>query len=256
MTKLNNDLNVLETTTQKTTDDLFEVNSTTDLKNVNPHIFDNKQIGTNVNEVPKKPSEAATGTSSGTSSGISPDVKTRQQNKTNSKNTFFTLPIVILMIVILILIVVIIVVIRFKTKNTDILLEQSKEQLEELIKNINQLEEENKALKQTNSKLHNTVETFKAENKQLMKELLVPKRDNFDVQPQTKSKTHAELKAEKFGISNNYIEKNNINRNVETFVEQPQETINMTNELSLNEHKNKTDITTEEESDIENLLNN
>lgn len=246
MAELNTNLNVSETIKQETTDDLFGVNTTTP-KNENPHLFDNKQqdkTKTNTNESPKKSSETHV------------EVNSKQQKQTKSKNTFFTLPIIILMIVVLILIIVIIVIIRLKTKNTDILLEQSKEQLEELVKNINHLEEENKLLKQANSKLHNTVETFKAENKQLMREISNSKQTNFDVQQQPRSKTHAELKAEKFGISNNYIEKNSANRDVETVVEQPQETINMTNELNLNKRKNKVEVTTEEESDIENLLNN
>lgn len=247
MTELNTKLDISETIKQETTDDLFKDSTIPTPKKENPHLFDDKQqdkIKTNVNEVPKKLNETPA------------ETKTKQQKKTKSKNTFFTLPIVILMIIVLILIIVIIVIIRLKTKNTDMLLEQSKEQLEDLIKNINQLEEENKSLKQTNSTLNNTVDTFKAENKRLMKELTTPIQENFDVQQQPKSKTHAELKAEKFGISNNYIEKNNANRNVETIVEQPQETINMTNELNLNKPKNKTEVTTEEESDIENLLNN
>ena len=145
--------------------------------------------------------------------------------------------------------------IKLKTKNTDILLEQSKEQLEELVKNINHLEEENKLLKQANSKLNNAVDTFKAENKQLMREISTSKQENFDVQQQPRSKSHAELKAEKFGISNNYIEKNGV-KDVEPIIEQPQEAINMTNELKVTERKNEVEISTEEESDIENLLNN
>lgn len=246
MAELNTNLNISELIKQETTDDLFNVNATIPKKE-NPHLFDNKQQNKskpNINEIPKKPIESHTETNS------------KQQKQTESKNTFFTLPIIILMIVVLILIIVIIVIIRLKTKNTDILLEQSKEQLEELVKNINQLEEENKMLKQANSKLHNTVETFKNENRQLIREISNSKQTNFDVQQQPKSKTHSELKAEKFNISNNYIEKNNANKNIETAVEQPQETINMTNELNLNKRKNKVEVTTEEESDIENLLNN
>lgn len=258
MAELNTNLNISETIKQETTDDLFSVNATT-LKNENPHLFDNKQqdkIKTNTNGTSNGTSSEESKKSNGTSSEARVEANSKQQKQTKSKNTFFTLPIIILMIVVLILVIVIIVIIRLKTKNTDILLEQSKEQLEELIKNINHLEEENKLLKQTNSKLHNTVETFKAENKQLMREISNTKQTNFDVQQQPRSKTHAELKAEKFGISNNYIEKNNASRDVETVVEQPQETINMTKELNSNKHKNKVEVTTEEESDIENLLNN
>lgn len=258
MADLNTNLNISETINQETTDDLFGVNATT-LKNENPHLFDNKQqnkINTNTNGTSNGTSSEKTKKSNGTSSETYAEVNSKHQKQMKSKNTFFTLPIIILMIVVLILVIVIIVIIRLKTKNTDILLEQSKEQLEELVKNINQMEEENKILKQENFKLHNTVETFKTENKQLMREISNTKQTNFDVQQQPRSKTHAELKAEKFGISNNYIEKNSANRDIETTVEQQQETINMTNEINSNKHKNKVEVTTEEESDIENLLNN
>ena len=250
MTQLNTNLNISETIKQETTDDLFKESTVPSPKKENPHLFDDIQSNkskTNITESPKK--------SNGTLNETSSESKIKQQKKTKSKSTFFTLPIVILMIIILILIVVIIVVIRLKTKNTDILLEQSKEQLEELVKNINHLEEENKLLKQANSKLNNAVDTFKAENKQLMREISTSKQENFDVQQQPRSKSHAELKAEKFGISNNYIEKNGV-KDVEPIVEQPQEAINMTNELKATERKNEVEISTEEESDIENLLNN
>lgn len=254
MTQLNTNLNISETIKQETTDDLFKESTVPSPKKENPHLFDDIQSNKskiNITDLPKK----SNGTSNEASNGTSSETKTKQQKKTKSKSTFFTLPIVILMIIILILIVVIIVVIRLKTKNTDILLEQSKEQLEELVKNINHLEEENKLLKQANSKLNNAVDTFKAENKQLMREISTSKQENFDVQQQPRSKSHAELKAEKFGISNNYIEKNSV-KDVETVVEQPQEAINMTNELKATERKNEVEISTEEESDIENLLNN
>ena len=243
MTNLNDNLDIILTNKEENTADVFDAATSSIPLNKPSHLFDDSQ---------KKEQKTTTDNTTKKTNEKTSNQNNKQQSNPKSKNTFFTIPIIILMVVILILVVVIIVIIRFKTKNTDILLEQSKEHLEELVKKIDRLEEENKILKQSNSKLQHNLETFKSENKQLINEISLAKRDNFEIQQQ-RSKTHSELKAEKFNISNNYIEKN-INKNTEQIVDLPQESINMTKEINSTNQKN--DDTTEEDSDIESLLNN
>ena len=225
----------------------FTRTNTDPQENKNPHIFDNQtktETKKNNNIQPEKQSEHKKHDKS--------HGKQDQGNK--SKRTFFTIPIIILLIVIVLLIVIMIVIINFKSKNTDLLVEQGKEHLEELIKTNTELEERNHKLIQENSKLQKKAETFEVENKRLINELSNTKRENFDV-TQQKSKTRAEMKAEKFNISNNYIEKNTTDKTLETVVEVPQEEINMTKEMN-EVKKRKVETTEEEESDIEALLNN
>lgn len=212
----------------------------------NPHIFDN-QIKTET----KKDNDVQSEKQSEHKKQSKLHTKQEQGNK--SKRTFFTIPIIILLIVIVLLIVIMIVIIKFKSKNTDLLVEQSKEHLEELIKTNTELEERNHKLSQENLKLQKKAETVEAENRHLMNELSNAKREDFDV-TQQKSKTRAEMKAEKFNISNNYIEKNTTDKTLETVVEVPQEEINMTKEMN-EVKKRKVETTEEDESDIEALLN-
>ena len=251
MSNLNSSLNniTLESSTAKKEplEDLFSTaegfnRANTDTKETkNPHIFDGE-----IKTESKK--------DNGVQSEKQSKSHKKQEQGNKSKRTFFTIPIIILLIVIVLLIVIMIVIINFKSKNTDLLVEQGKEHLEELIKTNTELEERNHKLSQENLKLQKKAETVEAENKHLMNELTNAKREDFDV-TQQKSKTRAEMKAEKFNISNNYIEKNTTDKTMETVVEVPQEEINMTKEMN-EVTRRKVETTEEDESDIEALLNN
>ena len=122
---------------------------------------------------------------------------------------------------------IIVVIIKFKTKNTDLLLQQSQDQLEHLTSELAELEKENQILKHDKSKLSNNIETLKKENKTMMEK--INNNNTYEI-TQQKSKSYAELKSDKFNLSNQYIDNDTKNIKVEKIVEeQPQ--INMSSEL-------------------------
>lgn len=212
--------------TAELNNDLFatETNISTEKPTEKGHLFDNvkpQDKSTVTSEQSKQSQNKPTNTSE-----QSKKIETKDQKK-QSKKTFFTTPILILLLVIIILIIIIVVIIKFKTKNTDLLLQQSQDQLEHLTSELAELEKENQILKHDKSKLSNNIETLKKENKTMMEK--INNNNTYEI-TQQKSKSYAELKSDKFNLSNQYIDNDTKNIKVEKIVEeQPQ--INMSSEL-------------------------
>jgi hypothetical protein len=226
----------LNTVLNNTQDDLFANTTPKTTQDTSVHLFDKTEQKQTDNKTNQKQT----------------DNKTNQKqtdNKTNDKTknkSFFTLPIIILLAIILILIVVIIFILKFKTKNTDELLKQNEVQLQSLNEQIIDLEQRNQTLKQQNSKLNNAINTLKTENQTLMDNLKT--NETFEFSKQSKPKTFAEHKAEKFAKSNKYNQKDDKKETTEIIIEQ--EPINMTNELKQNTNSEHSD----DEENIQALL--
>lgn len=177
--------------------------------NVNKKTSSVNDVFENINENKSLPGDSSNGLNNKDSNkdenktNNKSDVKGKNNDKSNGKtsniiksaSTIFTLPVIILMVLVVILIVVIIYIIRKKMNKNDDLISDYEEQKEkilqensELRKEINLSKQKLKMLSETNQELQNKLDDqnhFKT--------------DNY------KPKSFKEHKAEKWNVSNSYI---------------------------------------------------
>lgn len=178
----------------------------------------------------------------------------KEESKTNKQstpkkttNTLFTIPVIILMVLVVILILVIIYIIRKKLTKNDDLIANYEEQKEKILKENAELRKEINLNKQKIKMLNET-------NQELQDKLNENMRFNTD---NHKPKTFKEHKADKWKVSNSYInDKKDSKLKNEIVIEEQPTTLKLEKNQSENSsEENQNEKNIEQEEYIEDLLN-